>query len=164
MDRDLVLKFVEDKGREVEEINYQLRVALSSPLIVGTPSSLATMTQEGVSVSLDVREEPLMMSSDEENYELQVLEESLDCTMIWYYGGHDPFLLEISLEGHSLAMKDMVEHLPCGPTHEEAYVSMDWVERYMMGMDTLWGTCLVIINRVFYLVAHTRHWMVQGDK
>jgi hypothetical protein len=42
MDRDLALKFVEDKDREVEELHYQLSVARSSPLIVGTPSSLAS--------------------------------------------------------------------------------------------------------------------------
>jgi hypothetical protein len=66
MDRDLVLKFVEDKEREVEELHYQLSVTLSSPLTTMTPSSLESMTQEGMSVKHDVREEPLMMSSDEE--------------------------------------------------------------------------------------------------
>jgi hypothetical protein len=98
MDRDLVLKFVEDKEREVEELHYQLSVALSSPLTTGTPSSLAVMTQEGMSVTHDVREEPLMMSLDEEHSELQVLEESLDCTLIWHCRGQEPFLLESSLE------------------------------------------------------------------
>jgi hypothetical protein len=66
MDRDLVLKFVEDNEREVEELHYQLSVALSSPLIAGTPSSLVVMTQEGVSVKHDVREEPLLMRLNEE--------------------------------------------------------------------------------------------------
>jgi hypothetical protein len=164
MDRDLVLKFVEDKEREVEELHYQLSVALSSPLTAGTPSSLAVVTQEGVSVKHDVREEPLMMSLDEEHSELQVLEESLDCTLIWHCGGQEPFILESSLEGQSLATKEMVEHLPCGPAHEEAYASMDWVDRYMMDMDTLWGTGLVIISRVLGpIVAHTWHQMIHED-
>jgi hypothetical protein len=88
---------------------------------------------------------------------LQVLEESLDCTLIWHCGGEEPFLLESSLEGKSLATKEMVEHLPCGPAREEAYASMDWVDRYMMDMDTLWGTGLTIISRVLDSVAHTGH-------
>ena len=66
MDRDLVLKFVEDKEREVEELHYHPSVALSSPLIARIPSSLATVIQEGVTVTHDVREDPLMMISDEE--------------------------------------------------------------------------------------------------
>jgi hypothetical protein len=82
MDRDLVLKFVEDKEREDEELHYQLSVALSSPLTTGTPSSLTVVTQEDVSVTHDVREEPLMMSPDKEHSELQVLEKSLNFTLI----------------------------------------------------------------------------------
>jgi hypothetical protein len=99
MDKDLVFKFVEDKEREVEELHYQLSVALSSPLTIVTPSSLESMTQEGMSFKNDVREEPLMMSLDEEQSELQVLKESLDCILIWHCGGQDPFILESSLEG-----------------------------------------------------------------
>jgi hypothetical protein len=60
-------------------------------------------------------------------------------------------------------MKEMVEHLPCGPAREEAYASMDWVDRYMMDMDTLWGTGLVIISRVLDSIAHTGHQMVHED-
>jgi hypothetical protein len=54
MDRDLVLKFVEDEEREVEELHYQLSVALSSPLTAGIPSSLTAVTQEDMSVTHDV--------------------------------------------------------------------------------------------------------------
>jgi hypothetical protein len=75
-------------------------------------------------------------------------------------GSREPFLLESSLEGHSLATKDMVEHLPCGPSCEEEYASIDWVNKYMMDIDTLWGTCLVIINRVLDSVAHIGNWTV----
>jgi hypothetical protein len=163
MDRDLVLKFVEDKEREVEELHYHPSVALSSPLIARIPSSLATVIQEGVTVTHDVREEPLMMSPDEDHSELQVLEESLDSTPIWHCKGQEPFLLESSLEGQSLAMKGMVEHFPCGPARDEAYASMDSVDRYMMDMDTLWGTSLVIISKVLDSVAHTGHQTIQED-
>jgi hypothetical protein len=44
MDRDLSLRFVEDKEREVEEIHYHFSVACSSPLTIGTPSYLAVIT------------------------------------------------------------------------------------------------------------------------
>jgi hypothetical protein len=71
--------------------------------------------------------------------------------------------LESSLEGQSLATKEMVEHFPCGPSCEEEHASMDWVYKYMMDMDTLWGTSLVIISRVLDSVAHTGHRTVQGD-
>jgi hypothetical protein len=71
---------------------------------------------------------------------------------------HEPFLLESTLEA-----QEIVEHLPCGPAREEVYVSMDWVDRYMTGMDTLWDTDTTIINRVLGSVAHTGHQMVQGD-
>jgi hypothetical protein len=91
MERGLVLEFVEDNEREVEEIHYQLSVALSSPLTVGIPSSLVVLTQEGVCVKHDVREEPLMMSLKEEQSELQVLEGILDCTLIWHVGVGSPF-------------------------------------------------------------------------
>jgi len=74
-------------------------VALSSPLTIGIPSSLASMTWEIMCVKNDVREEPLMMSLDEEQSELQVLEERLDCILIWHCGGQDHFILDSSLEG-----------------------------------------------------------------
>jgi hypothetical protein len=41
MDRDLALKFVEDKEREVEKLCYQLSLTRSSSLTIETPSSLA---------------------------------------------------------------------------------------------------------------------------
>jgi hypothetical protein len=83
--------------------------------------------------------------------------------MIWHCGGQKPFILESSLEGQSLATKEMVEHLPYGQIHEEEYVSMDWVDRNMMDMDTLWGTFLVIISRALDSIAHTGHHTVQRD-
>jgi hypothetical protein len=52
---------------------------------------------------------------------------SLDCVL----SDHEPFLLESTLEA-----REIVEHLPCGPTHDEVYVSMDWVDRCMSGIDT----------------------------
>jgi hypothetical protein len=43
MDRDLALKFIEDKAGEVEELHYQLSLVCSSPLATETPSDLAAM-------------------------------------------------------------------------------------------------------------------------
>jgi hypothetical protein len=65
-----------------------------------------------------------MMSSDEEHFEFLVLRgshdsKSLDCAL----RDHEPFILESTLEA-----QEIVEHLPCGPACEEAYVSMDWVD------------------------------------
>jgi hypothetical protein len=84
MDRDLALKFVEDKEGEVEELLYQLSLVCSSPLTVETPSDLATMIQASVSVTHDMRGEPLVTSSNEKHSKSLVLRrshdsESLDC-------------------------------------------------------------------------------------
>jgi hypothetical protein len=43
MDRDLALKFFEDKEREVEELHYQLSLVRSSPLTTETPSDMVAM-------------------------------------------------------------------------------------------------------------------------
>jgi hypothetical protein len=103
MDRDLALKFVEDKDCEVEELHYQLSLVCSSPLPVETPSDLVASIQAGVSVTHDVREEPLVMSLNEEHSELSILEESydserVDCALSWQCGDHEPFLSESTLE------------------------------------------------------------------
>jgi hypothetical protein len=45
MDRDLALKFIEDKAGEVEDLHYQLSLVRSSPLAEETPSDLASMIQ-----------------------------------------------------------------------------------------------------------------------
>jgi len=52
-----------------------LSVARSSPPIAGTPSSLATVTQEGMCAAHIERDE---------HFELQVLEESLDSSLRWH--------------------------------------------------------------------------------
>jgi hypothetical protein len=92
-------------------------------------------------------------SSNKEHSELLVLKrshdsKSLDCAL----RDHEPFLLESTLDA-----QEIVEHLPCGPTHEEVYMSMDWMDRYMSSMDTLWDTDAAIINRVLGLVVCTGH-------
>jgi hypothetical protein len=98
----------------------------SSPLTIETPSNLAAMIQASVSVTHDMREEPLVTSSDEKHYESSVLKrshdsKSLDCAL----RDHEPFLLKSTLEA-----QEIVEHLPCGPACEEVYVYMDWVDRH----------------------------------
>jgi hypothetical protein len=108
MDRDLSLKFVEDKEREVEELCYQLSLARSSSLIVETQSYLVAMTHEGMSGTHGLREEPLVMIPYEEHSELQVLEEShdsegFDYAHVLHGEDHEPFLLESPLKAQGLA-------------------------------------------------------------
>jgi hypothetical protein len=62
-----------------------------------------------------------------------------------------------------LEAREIVEHLPYGPASEEVYMSMDWVDRYMTGMDTLWDTDMAIIGRVLGSVTRAGHQLVQGD-
>jgi hypothetical protein len=122
MDRDLTLRFIEDKEREVEELHYQLGLVHLSPRTKETPSDLAAMVQVGMSVMHDEREEPLVTGLDEEHSELPVLgescdSESLDCTLSWYRGDRELFPSESTPEA-----QEIVEHLPCGPAHEEVCV------------------------------------------
>jgi hypothetical protein len=151
MDRDLALKFVKDKAGEVEEVRYQLSLLCSSPLMAETPSDLAAMIQANVSVTHDMREEPLVTSSNEESSKLLVLKRSHDSKSLDYVlRDHEPSLWESTLEA-----QEIVEHLPYGPAREEVYVSMDWVDKYMTSMDTLWDTDTSIINRILGLVARS---------
>jgi hypothetical protein len=147
MDRDLASSLLRTRKERLRSYIINLGLVRSSPLTAETPSDLAAMIQAGMSVTHDEREEPLVTRSDEEHSKLPVLEEScnsesLDCTLSWHCGDHEPFLLESTLEA-----QEIVEHLPCGLAREEVYVSMDWVDRYMTGMDTLWDTDIAIINR-----------------
>jgi hypothetical protein len=82
MDRDLALKFTEDKEREVEKLCYQLSLAHSSSLTAENQSYLAVMTHEGVSGTHGLREEPLVTILYKEHSELQVLEESHDLRVL----------------------------------------------------------------------------------
>jgi hypothetical protein len=99
----------------------------------------------------------------DEHFELQVLEESFDCTLSWHCRDHVPFLLESSLEVSILAAEEIVEHIPCGPCRKEIYPYLDWVDRYMMYMDTPWDVGSVIISRVLGPVAYTGYRMVQEE-
>ena len=79
MDRDLALKFVEDKEREIEEICCQLSLACSSSLTTTeTPTSLAIVTHEHISGTHDLREEPLMTIPHEKHSKLRRFEERFD--------------------------------------------------------------------------------------
>jgi hypothetical protein len=64
-------------------------------------------------------------------------------------------LLESPLKAQGLAIEEIVEHIPCGPTHKEVYASMDWVDRYMTDMGMLWDTGSGDISRVMDTVAPT---------
>jgi hypothetical protein len=97
----------------------------------------------------------------EEHSELQVLEERYDAegfdySLVLHCGDHEPFLLESPLKVQGLAMKEIVEHVPCGPTRKEVYASMDWVYMYLTYMDTLWDISSGDTNRVMDSVAPTR--------
>jgi hypothetical protein len=71
-----------------------------------------------VNITHDMRGEPLVTSSDEEHSELPVLRRSHDSKSLDYaLRDHEPFLLESTLEA-----REIVEHLPCGPAHEEVCV------------------------------------------
>jgi hypothetical protein len=59
------------------------------------------------------------------------------------------------IRGSELRCKEIVEHIPCGPGRKEIYPYLDWVDRYMTYMDTLWDTGSFIINRVLGPVTHT---------
>jgi hypothetical protein len=83
------------------------------------------MIQAGMSITRDVRKEPLVTRSGEEHSKLSVLEKnhnskSLDCILNCHCRDHEPFLLESTLEA-----QEIVEHLPCGLAREEVYVSMN---------------------------------------
>jgi hypothetical protein len=68
MDRDLALKFIEDKEWGFEEICYKLHLACSSSLATTkTTSYLVSMTHESVSGTHDLREEYLVTIMHEEN-------------------------------------------------------------------------------------------------
>jgi hypothetical protein len=135
MDMDLDVKFVEEKEREVEELCYQLSLACSSSLTVSeTPSYLVAMTHEDMSATHDLREEPLVTISHEEHSKLQVLEEryetkGFDGALDLHCGNHESFLLDNPLKDQGLAMEEVVEHIPCGPTRKEIYAYMDWMDR-----------------------------------
>jgi hypothetical protein len=103
MDRDLALKFTENKEREVEELCYQLSLAHSSSLTIENPSYLEVVAHEVMSGPNDLREEPLVMIPHEEHSELQVLEEryhtyGFESSLVLHCGDHEPFLLEIPLK------------------------------------------------------------------
>jgi hypothetical protein len=103
---------------------------------------LAVVTHEGVSAPHDLREEPLVTIPHEEHSELQVLEERFDAegfdhAPILHCGDHEPLLLGSPLKDQGLTTKEIVEHIPCGPTHKEIYTHQDWVDKYMIDMGTL---------------------------
>jgi hypothetical protein len=165
MDRDLALKFVEDKEREIEELCYQLSMAHSSSLTTTeTPPYLAMVTHEGMSGTHDMREEPLVMIPHEEHSELQVFEESFDTkgfdhASIFHCREHEPFLW-----AQGLATKIVVEKIPCGPANKDVYAPVDWGTKYRVVVDTsLWDPGSVDISRVIDSEAHMGYMMVHDD-
>jgi hypothetical protein len=66
--------------------------------------------------------------------------EGFDHAPILHCGDHELLLLEIPLKAQGLATEEVVEHIPCGLAHKEVYASIDWVDRYMTDLGTLWDT------------------------
>ena len=60
-DRDLALKFVEDKEREIKAICYHLSLIHSSLTTTETTSYLEVVMHESMSGTHNMREEPLVM-------------------------------------------------------------------------------------------------------
>jgi hypothetical protein len=114
VDRDLVLKFVEDGERDIEELCYYLSLARSLSLTDAE-------THEGMGGTHDLREEPLMMIMHEGHSRLQVFEERSDIwsercfdrAPILYCRDHESFLL-----AQRLATKEVVKKIHWGPTRK----------------------------------------------
>ena len=71
MDKDLSLKFAEDKAKKVEEISHQIILAqYSSLIVVETSPSLAVVKHENMSGTHVLREEPLVIIMHEEHSNL----------------------------------------------------------------------------------------------
>jgi hypothetical protein len=131
MDRDLALKFTEDKEREIEDIYYLLSMTHSSSLTTTTTlSSLAIVMHEIMSDTHDLRKEPLVMIPHKEKSYLQVYEEKLDThgldhALVLHCRDHDPFLL-----AQILATYMEVEKIPYGSANKEVYALVGWGIEY----------------------------------
>jgi hypothetical protein len=116
-----------------------------SVLIAETQSYLEIVMHNNVSGTHGLREEPLVMILCKENLELQVLDERYDVegfeyALVLNCGDHDLFLLESPVRDQGSTTKEIVEHIPCGLARKEVNAPMDWVDKYMKDMGTLWDT------------------------
>jgi hypothetical protein len=87
----------------------------------------------------------------EERYDTEVF----DYALVFHYGDHEWSLLEIPLKAQCSATENIVEYIPCGPAYKEVYASMDWVDRYMKDMGTLWNIVSDDTRRVMDTIAPT---------
>jgi hypothetical protein len=85
--------------------------------------------------------------------------ESFDYAPDLHSGDHELFLLKIPLKVQGLTMEEVVEHIPCGPTHKEVYASMDWVDRYMTETSIGSGD----IHRMMDIVEPTTYRMIHDN-
>jgi hypothetical protein len=126
---------------QVDELCVELSLAHSSSSTAETQSSMAAITHEDVSGTHDLREEPLVMVKHEEHSDLHGLEERYDSKISDYthslhHGDHEPPLLEGPLKAQVIAIDEIVEHIPCGPTNREVYASTDCGNGYIKDVDT----------------------------
>jgi hypothetical protein len=123
MDRDLALKFIKDKEKEIGEICYHLILAHSSMLTTTKTSLyLVEMTHESMPGTHDLREDPLVTSPHEKYSGLQ---KSLDTkgfesAPILHCRDHETFIL-----AQGLAAEIEVKKIPCGLANKEVYAPID---------------------------------------
>jgi hypothetical protein len=144
-------------------------LALSSSLTTETSSYLEVVTHEGVSGPDDLREEILVAIPHEKHSQLKGIEErynakGFDVDLIFHCGDHESFILESPLKDKILVMEEIIEHISCGPANKKVYASMDWMDRCMTDIDTLWDTGSVDIRRVLDTLFHIGYRVVQENK
>jgi hypothetical protein len=71
--------------------------------------------------------------------------------------------LEIPLKAQDLAMEEVTQQIPCGLVNKEEYASMDWVDKYMIDMGTLWDTGSGDTSIVVDIVAFAGYMMVYDN-
>jgi hypothetical protein len=111
-------------------------------------------------VLISFLKKPLVMIPHDKYLELQVLEERVNHEPFLCYGDHEPLMLESQLKAQGLAMEEIVEYVSYGPNYKEVYGSMDWVERYMKNINTLWDVGSEVISGVIDTVVPTGYRMV----
>ena len=127
---------------QVDELCMELSLAHSSSSIAETQSSMAAITHEDVSSGThDLREGTLVMVKHKKHSDLQGLEERYnseisDCTHSLHHEDHEPPLLKSPLKAQVIAIDEIVQHIPCGPTNMEVYESTDYGNGYITDVDT----------------------------
>jgi hypothetical protein len=105
-------------------------------------------------------EEPRVMVEHEEHSGLQAFADRYDPEVFdyahFYYGDHEPLLLESPLKAQVMITDETVEHIPCGPTNKEVYASKDCGDMYITDEDiSIWDPGSADTSIAFDTVTHT---------